>query len=84
MLTRFLLFFIFALVGTLGTLVLAFGEEFAEKILPLFFAVTIIVYLFVSWYLGYFLSTQKPPFELVILAVIGLIIAFMSGYYMGR
>lgn len=84
MFTRLLILLTFTLIGILATLVLATGEEFAEKLLPILFVVTVIVYLFLSWYLGYFVSTQKPSLELTIVAVAGLIIAFMSGYYMGR
>lgn len=76
-----LLVFVFAVI--LFTLVLAFGEEFAEKMLPLFMGGTVIVYIFLSWYLGYFFATQKPPQELITVAVVVLVIVFLSGYFMG-
>lgn len=84
MFTRLFIVLILVFTGILATLVFAFGEEFAEKILPFFFVVTVLAYLFLSWYLGYFFSTQKPPLELIIAAFAGVVVAFMSGYYMGR
>ncbi len=84
MFNRLFILLIFVIIGILGALVLAFGEEFAEKILPIFFIVTVLAYIFLSWYLGYFFSTQKPPLELIIAVAAGIAVAFMSGYYMGR
>ena len=84
MFNRLFVLLIFVFIGILGALVFAFGEEFAEKILPIFLIAIVLVYIFLSWYLGYFFSTQKPPLELVIAAAVGIAVAFMSGYYMGR
>ena len=74
---------IFVLVGVLFAILVAFGEEFAEKILPLFMGGAVILYIFLSWYLGYFFAAQKPPQELITFAVVVLVIAFLSGYFMG-
>ena len=36
-----------------------------------------------SWYLGYFLGSQKPPLALILIATGALVVSFLSGYYMG-
>lgn len=72
-----------AITGLVITLVLAFGEEFAEKLLPVFFVGIVIVYIFSSWYFGYFIATQRPPLILIVAAAVVIAIAGVSGYYMG-
>lgn len=83
MFKNLLALFIFALIGTVVALVAATPEEFAEKLLPIFIAGTVIVYLFLSWYMGYFIATQKPSVILQYIAGIGIVVAFISGYFMG-
>lgn len=75
---------VFLIIGLIGVLVLASGEEFAEKLLPLFFGVVIIGYLAASWYLGYFIATQKPSSVLIITALVAIVLTFFSGLYIGR
>lgn len=69
--------------GLTGVMLLAVGEEFAERLLPLFFGLIVLFYLVISWYSGYFIATQKPSPILIVFAVVVLIIAFFSGYFIG-
>ena len=81
--TRLFTILVFVFIGLLVAIFGAFGENFAEKLLPLFLGGAVAVYIFLSWYLGYFFATQKPPQELVTLAVVVIVISFLSGYFMG-
>jgi len=83
MFTKFFSILLLAIAGLIVTLILAFGEDFAEKLLPVFLVGGLIVYIFLSWYLGYFIVTQKPPLILIIAAIAVIVVAVVSGYYMG-
>jgi hypothetical protein len=74
---------IFLLIGITVALLLFFAEDFSEKVLPVLMVGAIIIYIFLSWYFGYFVASQKPPLTLVLIGISGIIIAIVSGYYMG-
>lgn len=71
-------------VALFSVMLVATGEEFAEKLLPLLFGVVILFYLAASWYLGYFIATQKPSIDLIIFGLAAIIISFLSGFFIGR
>ncbi|MEK9165732.1 MAG: hypothetical protein AAB525_02645 [Patescibacteria group bacterium] len=83
MFIKFFSILLLAITGLIITLILAFGEEFAEKLLPVFFVGIVIVYIFSSWYFGYFIATQRPPLLLIITAAVVIAVVGVSGYYMG-
>ena len=83
MFKKFFAILILVLVGLVATLLLAWPEEFAEKLLPFLMVGGVAAYLFLSWYLGYFLGSQKPPLALILIATGALVVSFLSGYYMG-
>lgn len=83
MLKRLIVILIISIVGIVGVLILATGEDFAERILPLFFGLIVLLYISASWYAGYFIATQKPSPILIGFGVTVLIIAFFSGYFIG-
>ncbi len=74
---------VFVFIGLIVAILAAYGEDFAEKLLPLFMVGAVLAYILMSLYLGYFFATQKPPQELIILAVVVIVISFLSGYFMG-
>ena len=84
MFKNLLALFVFALIGTVVALVAATPEEFAEKLLPILMVGTVVVYLFLSWYMGYFIANQKPSVVLQYIAGIAIVIAFTSGYFIGH
>ncbi len=81
---KLILILMLLILGLIGVLVVATGEELAEKLLPLLFGAGIIVYLAASWYLGYFIATQKPSNVLIIVALTAVVLVFFSGLYIGR
>lgn len=83
MFKKFFAIFVVAILGLVITLVLTWPEEFSEKLLPLLMVGGVAAYLFLSWYLGFFLASQKPPLTLLLFIIGALIISFISGYYMG-
>jgi hypothetical protein len=75
---------IFLFLFILGALLIKWPEEFAEQLLPGLAIGAVVVFLFLSWYLGYFTASQKPPVIFIIIIVFALIITFASGLYVGR
>lgn len=83
MFQKLLVLLVFALVGVIVALVLSYPEEFSEKLLPIVMVGIVVMALFVSWYLGFFLASEKPPLVMIYIGIAGLLIAFMSGYFIG-
>ena len=83
MFIKLFLILLFLIAGIIVTLLLGFAEEFAERLLPVLMVGGVIVYIFLTWYLGYFLATQKPPLTLVVIGLAGIIIVAVCGYYIG-
>ena len=83
MLNKLIITIVLLILGFTTIILVGMGEEFAEKYLPLAGVGIVIIYLFSSWYLGYFIATQKPPLTLIYLGLAGIIISFFSGFFMG-
>ena len=83
MLTRVIILLVVLLVGVVALLVTGLGEDFAEKLLPFLFVLFVVAFLSLSWYLGYFFATHKPSSVLIVVSIIVIIIAGVSGYYIG-
>ena len=84
MFAKFFSILLIAIIGLLITLIIAWPEELSEKLLPWLFIGVMCIYMVGSWYLGFFLSTQKPPMVLIIIGSIVLILTFLSGLYIGN
>jgi len=80
---KFLAILVFVIFGLVVSILIAWPEEFSEKLLPILFVAAVVVYLFLSWYLGYFIGSQKPPIIMMIIGLSGLLIAFLSGLFLG-